>query len=127
MTPVLAVTFDSNDALLVAAIVLLLVLLAFLAVAETGINRISKVKAAALVEDGRPGSRALLALVEHPERFINPVLLTVNVLQILQTVLITVLAGRLFGAWGVLEYQDQPVGEAVKYRAVRDAAVNAPR
>lgn len=99
MTPggLLAVTFGSTEIGLVVAILVLLGLLAFLAVAETGINRISRVKAQSLADEGRQGAKALLGLVSEPERFINPVLLAVNILQIVQTVLITLLTERLFG------------------------------
>ena len=45
---------------------------------------------------------ALLRLVTHPERFINPLLVTVTVLQTGQAFLTTLLADRLFGAKGVV-------------------------
>jgi putative hemolysin len=96
-SPTLAVSFGSTEISLLIAILVLLLVLAFLAVAETGINRISRVKAQSLVEDGRPGAKALYALVIEPERFINPVLLAVNIVQIAQTILITMLVDRLFG------------------------------
>ena len=69
-----AATFTGSDALLLAAIVVLLVLLALLAVAETGLNRISRHKAEAIAHDDPKRGRALLRLVEQPERFLNPVL-----------------------------------------------------
>ena len=54
--------------------------------------------------DGRAwtldGGRALLRLVEEPEKFLNPVLLTVNILQTVAASLSTVLFARLFGAIG---------------------------
>ena len=73
-----------------------------LAIAETGLNRISRVKAQAMDESHRSrSSRALLRLVEHPERFINPLLVTVTVLQTVQVILTTVLfVDLLGGAWG---------------------------
>ena len=40
--------------------------------------------------------------MEHPERFLNPVLLTVNILQTASAFLSTILLDRLFGARGVL-------------------------
>ena len=53
-----------------------------LAVAETGLNRISRVKAQAIDEATiRRSSGPCCALVEHPERFINPLLVTVTALQ----------------------------------------------
>src|SRR5215218_2685408 len=88
---VLAVTFGATELWLLLAVSALLLLLVFLAVAETAINRISRVKA-----------KALERLVEEPERFLNPVLLTVNIAQTVQTVLVAVLAERVFGGWGVV-------------------------
>ena len=80
----------------------MLIVLAFLAVAETALNRISRVKAQAIAESRQTKSaRALLRLVTHPERFITPLLVTVTVLQMGQAFLTTLLADRLFGARGV--------------------------
>ncbi len=87
--------------LLVAILAILLVLIV-LAAAETGLNRISRVKAQAIHDaNDTKTSRALVDLVEHPERFINPLLVTVTALQTAQAFLTTILANRLFGAWGV--------------------------
>lgn len=85
---------------LIIAIVLMLFVLAVLAVAETALNRISRVKAQALVDSsGSRSSRALLRLVERPERFINPLLVTVTVLQMGQAVLVSQLAERWGSGW----------------------------
>ena len=84
------------------AIFAILLVLAFLAVAETALNRISRVKAQAISDSRNTKSaRALLRLVTHPERFINPLLVTVTVLQMGQAFLTTLLADELFGAKGV--------------------------
>jgi CBS domain containing-hemolysin-like protein len=80
----------------------LLLLLAFLALAETSINRISTVKAQSLVTDGRAGAKALLDLVRRPEQFLNPVILAVNIAATVQAVLTGIVADRLFGPIGVL-------------------------
>ena len=78
----IAVQFTGVDLLMVVAILLILVVLIFLAVAETALNRISKVKAQALAESlDTKSAHALERLVTHPERFINPVLVTVTFLQ----------------------------------------------
>ncbi len=91
-----------TDIALLAAIVVILGALIVLAVAETGLNRISRVKAQAMAESGETkAGRALVSLVQHPERFINPLLVTVTALQTAQAFLTTILADRLFGAWGV--------------------------
>ena len=66
-----------------------------------GLSRVSKPKAQALADSGAKGGAALLALVTHPERWVNPLLLTVNVSQTVQATLTGVVSGRLFGAVGV--------------------------
>jgi putative hemolysin len=94
---------SGTDLLMLAAIVVLLLLLFVLAAAETALNRISRVKAQAIDETQRTKrSRALIGLVEHPERFINPLLVTITALQTGQATLVTVLAVEWFGAWGAL-------------------------
>ena len=99
----IAVTFTGVDLLMVIAIVLILIVLIVLALAETALNRISKVKAETIAEErGTPAARSLARLVEHPERFINPVLVTVTFLQTGQAFLTSLLANRLFGPVGVL-------------------------
>ena len=77
----LGAEFTTNDALILAVLVVLFVLLALLGVAETGINRITRHKAEALAHEHPRRGRALQRLVEEPEKFLNPVLLTVNILQ----------------------------------------------
>ena len=100
---VLAVDFTAADVGVIIAIGVLLLGLAYLAVAETALNRVSKVRAQALVEEQPSRStRALLQLVSRPERFINPLLVMVTILQTAQAFLTTILADRLFGAVGVL-------------------------
>ena len=47
-------------------------------------------------------THALLQLVSRPERFINPLLVMVTILQTAQAFLTTILADSLFGAVGVL-------------------------
>ena len=90
------------DLMLLIGIVVILMILIVLAIAETGLNRISAVKAQAMAENEPSKSTdALVGLVEHPERFINPLLVTVTVLQTAQAFLTTILADRLFGPWGV--------------------------
>ncbi len=82
-------------------ILILLGFLIFLSIAEMGLSRVSKPKAQALADSGAKGGQALLALVTHPERWVNPLLLAVNVSQTVQATLTGVVAGRLFGPAGV--------------------------
>ena len=98
-----AFVWTTIDTVMLAAIVLLLFVLMFFAVAETSLNRISRVKAQALADSSKkPSARALFRLVSHPERFINPILVTVTFLQTGQAFLTSLLADRLFGGTGVI-------------------------
>lgn len=89
------------DIWMLVAIVVLLFVLIFLSIAEMGLSRVSKPKAQALADSGARGGQALLGLVSHPEKWVNPLLLSVNVSQTVQATLTGVVAGRLFGAVGV--------------------------
>ncbi|MGH9225769.1 MAG: hemolysin family protein [Acidimicrobiales bacterium] len=91
----------NGDAIIWAAVAGLLILAAFLAVAETSLTRMNRVRAIALQEEGRRGAKALLRLVEHPEEFLNPILLLVLICQLVLASLVAVLAERLLGAAGV--------------------------
>ena len=99
-TPVLA-ALDSSEVAMLAVIIVLLLFSVFLAMAETALTRMTRSKAQALADDDRFGGRRLLALVSHPERFLNVVLLVVLVCQLVQATLTGVLADRLFGPWGL--------------------------
>ena len=89
------------DIWMLVAIGVLLLVLVFLSIAEMGLSRMSKPKAEALADTGARGGTALLSLVSHPERWVNPLLLAVNVSQTIQATLTGVVSGRLFGAPGV--------------------------
>ena len=102
MSPVIvAASATSTDWLLLFVIFVLLLVLAFLAIAEMGLSRMSKPRANSLAESGGSG-RSLARLVDEPEHWINPLLLTVNVCQTVQATLTGIVAGRVFGAWGVV-------------------------
>ena len=98
----LGAEFTTNDALILAALIVLFVLLALLGVAETGINRITRHKAEALAHEHPRRGRALERLVEEPAKFLNPVLLTVNILQTATASISTYLFSRLLGTWGAV-------------------------
>ena len=82
-------------------ILILMGILIVLSIAEMGLSRVSKPKAQALADSGARGGSALLGLVTHPERWVNPLLLSVNVCQTVQATLTGVVSGRLFGPTGV--------------------------
>ena len=99
---VLAVQLTTADIAMAVAIFVLILISILTAAAETALVRISRAKASALAEEGRPGGAALVYLVEQPERWLNALLLVVLVCQIVQASLTGVLAGNLFGGWGVI-------------------------
>ena len=92
----------SADWWMLAGIGLLLLVLIVFSIAEMGLSRMSKPKAQALADSGTKGGKSLLLLVKNPERWVNPLLLSVNVCQTVQATLTGVVAGRLFGAAGVV-------------------------
>jgi putative hemolysin len=94
--------FHSTDWILIAVVVVLLSVSGLLALAETSLVRTTTVKAKALLDEHRRGARPLVRLVEHPERFLNPVLLLVLICQLVSATLVGVLASAWLGAWGVL-------------------------
>ena len=92
----------TGDVVLLVVIVVLLCGSGFLALAETSLVRTSRVKAHSLVEERRAGSAPLARLVEHPEAFLNPVLLLVLICQLVAATLVGVLAARWFHSIGIV-------------------------
>src|SRR4051794_38957365 len=84
------------------AVVVLIAIATFLAMAETSLTQMNRVKALTLVEEKRRGAPALLRLVEHPERFLNPVLFSTLLCHLVAATLIGVIAEHEFGALGVV-------------------------
>ena len=101
MTPLLAASLTGADVLMLVVVFVLLLALIFLEVAEMSLSRMTTPKAAALAERGQRSGPTLQKLVEQPERWVNPLLLSVNICQTVQATLTGIVAGRLFGAWGV--------------------------
>jgi putative hemolysin len=89
------------DWLIATAVVVLFLLSIVLAVAETALTRVSKPRAQALADTAGKRGEVLLSLVEHQE-WLNPTLLIVLSTQLVQSTLLGVLAGGLFGPWGVV-------------------------
>ncbi len=68
-----------------------------------GLSRITKTKAASLASTPVTSRRERLQrLVTQPERWVNPLLLTVNVCQTVQATLTGILSARLWGTYGVI-------------------------
>jgi CBS domain containing-hemolysin-like protein len=102
MTPVLIAAATSGDIAMLVTILVLLVITTFLALSETALTRMTRTKAQALAETRGARGRRVLWLVSRPERFLNPVLLTLLISQLVQATLLGILADHLFGGWGVL-------------------------
>jgi CBS domain containing-hemolysin-like protein len=99
--PVLVAALNSTDLLALAVVLILLAVSSFLALAETGLTRVSRARAAAFAEEwGRKG-RTIARLVSKPERFLNPLLLVVLICQTTAAFLSALVADRVAGATGV--------------------------
>ena len=85
-----------SDLVTVIAIVLLLMFAAFLAMAETCITRMGRVKALHLAQERKRGADSLVKVVEDPAPYLNVVLLLTLLTHITATVLATALALRRF-------------------------------
>jgi CBS domain containing-hemolysin-like protein len=101
--PLLATAgFHTLDGVLIVVIALLLAGSGVLAMAETSLVRMSKVKAKALVDEHRRGARQLARLVENPAAFLNPILLLVLICQLVSATLVGIVAEHLLGGLGVI-------------------------
>ena len=83
-------------------VVFLVVFSGFLAAAETALTRVTKIRASSLFEDGRRGSKAVVKIVETPERYISPLLLIVLFSHLTMSTIVGLLIEPVFGAWGVV-------------------------
>jgi putative hemolysin len=94
--------FHAEDAILVVVIALLLAASGVLAMAETSLVRMNRIKAKSLVDEKKRGARQLARLVENPAKFLNPILLLVLICQLVSATLVGIVAEHLFGGLGVL-------------------------
>jgi putative hemolysin len=92
----------NGEWLMIVAIVILVAVAAFFALAETSLTRVNKIKALTLEDEGRRGAARLARLAEHPERFLNLVLLLVLSCHLAASALLTIIAERHFGGAGVV-------------------------
>jgi CBS domain containing-hemolysin-like protein len=97
----IAMSFTPLDLWLIVAIVVLILISAVLALAETAITRTSRSKAQALVDQGVPGAERLRDVVDNLERDLNSLFLVLLVAQTVQASLTGVVAVRVLGGWGV--------------------------
>jgi CBS domain containing-hemolysin-like protein len=96
------IAFNNVDLLMLLTIFLLLLVLIFTSVAEMGLSRITRPKAASLADQGHKSGKALKKLVGAPERWVNPLLLTINICATVQATLTGILSDRLWGTYGII-------------------------
>jgi len=94
--------FTAEDAVLIVIIVLLLAASGVLAMAETSLVRMNRIKAKSLVDERARGAKTLARLVENPAGFLNPILLLVLICQLVSATLVGIVTVNLFGGLGVL-------------------------
>ena len=90
-----------NPVILAVVVTLLVAGAAVLAMAETALTHLPRAKALALVDEGRRGAASLERLLEHRERYLNPVLLLVLSCHVATATLVGIYARSHFGAGGI--------------------------
>jgi CBS domain containing-hemolysin-like protein len=80
---------------------ILVVLGSILAMAETSISRMSRVRAIALREDGRRNAGILEEIEGSPARYLNSIYLAVMIVQNGSAILVAILAQRRYGNVGI--------------------------
>ena len=107
-----------TELVLLAVVGGLILLAGFFAMAETSLTRISRIKAMTLEEEGRRGAKKLARLVEHPEHFLNPVLLLVLMCHVVASILV----GLVFDRFGALVVTIATVAEIAVIFVLAEAA-----
>ncbi|MDH4113442.1 MAG: DUF21 domain-containing protein, partial [Actinomycetota bacterium] len=82
-------------------VLFLVVLGSLLALAESSLTRMTRVRALSLEEEGRRNAALLVRLATDPPRYLNSVYLAVMIVQNGSAILVAVLAQRQFGSLGV--------------------------
>jgi putative hemolysin len=102
--PLLAVShrFGGEDVVLLIVVAILIVVTGFLAMSETALTRVSKVKAMTLVEEEHRRAATLLRLVQHIDRVLPVVLFALEVCTLVAATLVGVVAEHAFGGIGVV-------------------------
>ncbi len=94
--------FHVEDGLLIIVIAVLLAASGVLAMAETSLVRMTRIKAKSLIDEKKRGARQLARLIENPANFLNPILLLVLICQLISATLVGIVAEHLFGGLGVV-------------------------
>jgi CBS domain containing-hemolysin-like protein len=79
----------------------LVVLGSILAIAEASLTRMTRVRALALVEDGRRNAQVLERIESDPPRFLNAIYLTVMLCQNGSAIIVAIIAEQTYGGLGV--------------------------
>jgi putative hemolysin len=85
----------------ITALVVLVGFAALLAAAETAITNVPRAKALALQEDGKRGAPSLVRLLEHRERYLNPVLLLILLCHLSTAAIVGLVAQTYVGPVGI--------------------------
>jgi CBS domain containing-hemolysin-like protein len=83
------------------AVVVLVILGSVLAIAESALTRMTRVRALSLVEQKRRNAVIVERIESDPPRYLNAVYLMVMLAQNGSAILVAVLADHTFGGWGV--------------------------
>jgi putative hemolysin len=110
-----------GDIILLVIVVVLIFVTGFLAMSETAITRMSKVKALSLDEEGKRRAGTLLRIVERTERVLPVVLFALEVSTLVAATLVGLVAEHVFGPLGVV------VGAAVEIVVIFVVAELAPK
>jgi CBS domain containing-hemolysin-like protein len=84
------------------AVVALVAMAAFFAAAETALTNIPRVRAVAMAEEDVKGAEALLRVLDHRERYLNPVLLLVLVCHLVAATIVGIMATSYLGTLGIV-------------------------
>jgi CBS domain containing-hemolysin-like protein len=86
---------------LIVAVVVLMLFGSLLAMAESSLTRMSRVRAMTLREEGRRNASLLMRIEEDPSRYLNSVYLAVMFVQNGSAILVAIIADRTFGELGI--------------------------
>jgi Mg2+/Co2+ transporter CorB len=92
---------DIHLGVLFLALIILVLLSAFFSGSETGLMTLNRYRLRHLAEQGHPGAQRAARLLERPDRLIGLILLGNNFVNILASMLTTLIALKLWGESGI--------------------------
>ena len=90
-----------QDALEILLFIICILLSAFFSSSEVALISIHRAKVRTLVNEGKPGSKAVAALKESPEHLLITLLIGNNIVNVAAAALATAIAIQMFGDFGV--------------------------